>query len=871
MSTRVNYMPRDRLLNLSTTLELVNEQGKEYFEKIEQELEGLKQNISQVSKQLESLTLQPSTAPARDTDTNKDTMDVLLRLVKKLHSTLVNTSFLERVLAQLWFPSLDARQDNVRDATDGTFEWILDEKQTSRPSNQMYNELLKRENERENARSSLESWLRADSSIFHISGKAGSGKSTLVKYVAHHDNTQQELKKWAASKSLVKSSFYFWRESNLSMPLEGFYRTILYETLLQTPYIARSLFPEQWTKLSGCPNSIREPDERLFRYASVEKAFKRLTMLSESSSHRFCYFIDGLDEFKGTSEEQWVLAKDLNTWAQAPGVKILTSARPHMEFLGTFRTPGNVIIDLAELNTPDIYTFTSTELESSKELELSSETSGSTSKQREENDNLARDISWQSEGVFLWAVLVVRLLKTSMRFRDPPDVQREKLVSIPKDLNKLYQELLESIDPIDVPRSNRLLLVATNNPSSTPLYFTSYRWIEDLHKDLEFPREHDFVRDSRESWGEDFTYQLDLLTRGLLQISFKTGTVELYHKTVRDFLSTEEKQCELRRSFPDFPLRDFYVLLDLCDISSSFERVISTCGIGLDKCFDTLLGKYKTLSSTTLETMDQTMQRLAGKEYLSYHVWFVHAAAYYHHEDYVIEQVQRDRTAFTGMTTHNLLLSALQENWPTFSNLFARLIGEGFSLTDTISSQIIGGEASFPVWMVATFNVLSILMPPPDVNYVFPDGPPVQKCFAERLNFLLREGAPLDALLAISSGPGSDELLDNMYKITLADFANMYEEFVSSHSRWVRTCRNTQASNDQISPEPLGKKRYRAYERFSPELWKYDFNYHIMSIEHNSVVMTSEYRKIGFWRKGRIWPDGNGLESGFAFFEMASR
>jgi hypothetical protein len=47
------------------------------------------------------------------------------------------------------------------------------------------------------ARESLVNWLSSGSGIFHISGKLGSGKSTLMKYLCEHDSTKFLLERWA--------------------------------------------------------------------------------------------------------------------------------------------------------------------------------------------------------------------------------------------------------------------------------------------------------------------------------------------------------------------------------------------------------------------------------------------------------------------------------------------------------------------------------------------------------------------------------------------------------------------------------------------------------------------------------------------------
>jgi ABC-type lipoprotein export system ATPase subunit len=40
-------------------------------------------------------------------------------------------------------------------------------------------------------------WLVSPDAIFHIHGKLGSGKSTLMKFLSCHERTRSEARKWA--------------------------------------------------------------------------------------------------------------------------------------------------------------------------------------------------------------------------------------------------------------------------------------------------------------------------------------------------------------------------------------------------------------------------------------------------------------------------------------------------------------------------------------------------------------------------------------------------------------------------------------------------------------------------------------------------
>ena len=58
--------------------------------------------------------------------------------------------------------------------------------------------------------SDLKKWLRQEEGIYWVNGKAGSGKSTFMKYIDFDSRTKQYLRAWASPMPLVVASFYFW-------------------------------------------------------------------------------------------------------------------------------------------------------------------------------------------------------------------------------------------------------------------------------------------------------------------------------------------------------------------------------------------------------------------------------------------------------------------------------------------------------------------------------------------------------------------------------------------------------------------------------------------------------------------------------------
>ena len=155
---------------------------------------------------------------------------------------------------------------------------------------QDYEELPLTEREmRKCTRDSFLTWTKLGDQIYHISGKAGSGKSTLMKFLCQHSRVQQELNSWAGDNKLVFAQFFFWNSGDkLQMSLEGLYRTILFETLKQYPELIPENFPDQWDLLGSEEAGF---EGTLFRFPKIKTAFNTLIGKRTFPNHRFCFYI----------------------------------------------------------------------------------------------------------------------------------------------------------------------------------------------------------------------------------------------------------------------------------------------------------------------------------------------------------------------------------------------------------------------------------------------------------------------------------------------------------------------------------------------------------------------------------------------------
>lgn len=91
----------------------------------------------------------------------------------------------------LAFPEMRGRFDAVSKAHEDTFRWLVDGSRSGKPTGTS------------DAHELFSDWLLNGDGIFHISGKLGSGKSTLMRFLAENDITLQKLKQWAGTSRLA--------------------------------------------------------------------------------------------------------------------------------------------------------------------------------------------------------------------------------------------------------------------------------------------------------------------------------------------------------------------------------------------------------------------------------------------------------------------------------------------------------------------------------------------------------------------------------------------------------------------------------------------------------------------------------------------
>ena len=284
------------------------------------------------------------------------------------------------------------------------------------------------------ARSCFNNWMEHGDGMFHISGKPGAGKSTLMKYLCQSPKTQKLLQLWAGDRVLVFSKFFFWRPgTELQKSLSGLIRGLLYCLLSNSPDLIPIALPGPWERSSAHERIHLEQDQ-------IRKAFDIMVSSQESRlGHKFVFFIDGLDEFMGNHA---VLVRQLFEWTdRTKDVKICVSSREWAIFQERFSGCPN--IKLQELTRSDIERVVRDELNGAAFTTLLQEAGCDTKE-------LEASITGKSDGVFLWVSLMLRLVEDGLINGDlMPDLQR-KIDSLPTELETMFQHLFDSISRPDL-------------------------------------------------------------------------------------------------------------------------------------------------------------------------------------------------------------------------------------------------------------------------------------------------------------------------------------------------------------------------------------------------------------------------------------
>ncbi|KAK8070775.1 hypothetical protein PG997_010978 [Apiospora hydei] len=480
-----SHTKKNEVRDLVTRLNRIDERLRTRFEKVLHRQAGLENEDrwSSVMLAIESLDLK--------TENMNSTQDNLLEsaahtlkgqlrtekyvaeLVKLFLGEIRSMQYYQNQLESLLFQDIKQRYSDINPAHKVTFKWAFDHTSTQFPQ-----------------------WLESGDGYFWIHGLAGSGKSTLMKY----------LKETASNGEL----------------------------LLLGP---------------------RDVDAKVATGSPTKPPFP-------AGDHtRFCFFIDGLDEYEGNETD---IISTIAELLASPNIKICLSSRPWNRFREAYANCPGLTLD--SLTNKDISDYIRYELLSNRSFQRSVD-------EDPRCHWIITQISSQARGVFLWVFLVVRSLLRDIQSQEPFEHLQRRVTELPPSLDEYFRRIFDRIDAIYRQQTARLFLVALylEEHDEDPLPLMAYNCLEAEVRNPFYAanqrllaRNPEWIRHLPEYIAESqriAIIRLDDRCKDLLQprrneafhpASVHHFHISLLHRTVRDFFRDNYHRSLREKAGGDF-------------------------------------------------------------------------------------------------------------------------------------------------------------------------------------------------------------------------------------------------------------------------------------------------------------------------------
>jgi hypothetical protein len=431
----------------------------------------------------------------------------------------------EACLASLAF----VRAKQLDRSADDTFKWVWS------------NESFKR-------------WLQTNSGPFWIQGKAGSGKSTLMKYIFGKERT-----KVTKPPRIVAEFSFFDQAEGPESSMKGLFRSLLYQVLRHCPLLSDPVLDEykkqkDATRRKDAANSMTEA--RFWEDLTTLQDLLIATLDCASSGQQFCFFVDSLDECRDSTRQdvEFLIQKVARHHsASRSSTKVCMFSRPNPELSHFLRDIPTIALD--RHNQGDIKLFLTSEARSFEPLDAAFK-------------KILEQIVDKANGLFLWAKLIWSdfispELEAATIYGDRIPYERlGNLVSrLPRKLEDIYKSMLSKIDGRYQGESARMLqmVLCAGRPLTLGEFRLAWAFGSSTHQ---FPSLDDAKNSQYFEW--DVTKvekQIRGRCGGLVEI--KESTVQVIHQSVKEYLEALGDMSTLFKSIPK-PENGHDILLRAC-------------------------------------------------------------------------------------------------------------------------------------------------------------------------------------------------------------------------------------------------------------------------------------------------------------------
>ncbi|KAK0641177.1 hypothetical protein B0T16DRAFT_210338 [Cercophora newfieldiana] len=439
-----------------------------------------------------------------------------------------------RIINSLLFPEIKQRRAEIDKACEMSLSWLLDPQKVN-----------------------LLDWLRHENGIYWITGLAGSGKSTIMKYLLSSPAVGGALSEWAGQSRLVTPSFFFWIGGTpMQKSILGLLQTLLYEMVQADPALVAAICSVQ-----------RNPEEPW----TVDELFEVFLNVPSASSEgtKFCCFIDGLDEYDG--EEKTVI-ETMQRLSALPGFKICVASRPWNAFKRAYgKNPWSFAVE--DFIKDDIAAYV--------RVELATHSPVTESVMNDKRFTALQDeVVARAQGVWLWVYLVVRDMQKDLDSSETMDHVWGRLEQFPRSLEEYFDRVLKKIDPIDLLETARILLLLLEPsafdrvPLVTPIFIEAERQDAEYAIHTDRPKAVEMFSvayDDRDKVRRDerlARIRLNERCRDLVVAQPRDdsiegspdglgwGHIQLLHRTVADYLNDKHLPTLKQAAGPSFSVFD---------------------------------------------------------------------------------------------------------------------------------------------------------------------------------------------------------------------------------------------------------------------------------------------------------------------------
>jgi NACHT domain len=398
---------------------------------------------------------------------------------------------------------MNKRAGEIEDAHEYTFDWAFADSKTGFPE-----------------------WLRGDHGLFWITGKPGSGKSTLMKYLFRDHRTKQLLSENGRQILAITSFFFHSRGVETEKSFDGLLRSILYQLISQVPELVdcvADIYLEWEEQGLECPWSLNQ----------LEMALKNMRQLAINGC--IFLFIDALDEYSGSREHIARFIQSLALPVDAAAneklkLRVCASSRPETTFISLLK--GTPTFTLQDWTKGDIRRFADDRLKGCD---------------RSDTDAILERITSEANGVFLWVKLVLDELWQPLCDMMSVENALSLLSNLPMHLPLFYEQMAKKISadnwPVFMALLELVLWLDYVNREDLNAVTAFYLAIEILQKkDQVKPRDISLTKDDDERRRSEMERRIKACSGGLIEIT-STSRIQFVHQTVKSFIQDPQNRA----------------------------------------------------------------------------------------------------------------------------------------------------------------------------------------------------------------------------------------------------------------------------------------------------------------------------------------